>query len=379
MNQELEDIRGEIDAIDKQLLALFLQRMTVAEKIAQIKIRDGLPLYNGGREEIIINRICEETLPDISGYAVSFFRNLIELSKSRQREIFSTPEQKTPLLSQLSAAAAPIAHPRVLVQGVRGANSSQAAMRIYPDCEISYVRQWEEVLYGVEAGMVDYGVLPVENSSAGSISEVFDIMLHHRLSIVRALPLAIDHCLLGVRGAKLADVREVFSNSYVYPQCKEFFAKHYRIQKSPYLNTAMAAQYVALEGDKTKAAVASRENAHLYGLDILEQSIQDGVANCTRFISVACRPEITESANKISVVFALPHVTGSLCRTLSRFANAGLNLTKIESYPKPGRNFEYYFYVDFTGSVRSDTTRGLLAALSEELPDFYFFGNYYEA
>jgi chorismate mutase/prephenate dehydratase len=269
-------------------------------------------------------------------------------------------------------------NPRVTVQGISGAFSMSAALSMYPKGKMTYVASWENVLYAVEDGSCDYGVLPVENSSAGSVNEVYDLLIKYKHYIVKALPLAVDQCLLGVRGAKLSDIRNVYSIPIAFAQCEDFLRKHHKMQRFPNVNTAVAAEYIAREGKRENAAIASKDCAHIYGLDILANSIQQSNSNTTRFISVSKQSEIPDNANKISLVFTLPHVTGSLYRTLARFALNGLNLTKIESRPNPQKNFEYYFYLDFTGSIRSKATLDLLTGLSEELPTFCFLGNYFE-
>lgn len=378
MSKELDNIRQEIDSLDEQLLQLFLRRMEASEKVAKIKQQKNLPLFQAEREDQILHKVASSAPPAISGYATAFFQCLMEQSKQRQRDFFRTPNEETPFGLAVRSQVDELEQPRVLVQGRQGSYSAAAAQLLYPGCQLSFVNEWEDVLYGIQDGTADYGVLPVENSSAGSVFEVYDLMLKYKFYIVKALAYYVEHCLLGVRGAKLSDIRDVYSHPHAFPQCTGFFEQNHRLHKHPYANTAMAAEYVALQGDKTKAAIASRENAHLYGLDILEENIQQTKSNCTRFLSVSKRPEFHENANKISVVFTLPHVTGSLCRTLTRFSNAGLNLTKIESRPNPVHNFEYYFYLDFTGSIRSENARTLLSALSQELPNFYFYGNYEE-
>lgn len=379
MSTDLESARAEIDDLNRRLLDLFTKRMELSSRIADIKSREGLPVFQPDREQEIVEEMTAAAPADLAGYVNSFYNCLFQISRDRQRALRFPKNGCSPFEQTLARAVSPKKRPSILVQGVAGAYSEAAAKKMYPGCPVGFVPHWDDVLYGVEDGAADYGILPLENTSAGSIFEVYDLMLRHRIFIVRAAPLRVEHCLLGVRGAKLSDIRHVYSNPNAFPQCADFFMKHRHMSRQPYLNTAMAAQYVALQGDRSKAAIASRENAHLYGLDILAESIQQNKNTRTRFVAVAKQPEFPENANKISLVFTVPHVTGSLCRTLARFANAGLNLTKIESRPKDGRNFEYFFCLEFTGTIRNKGTKQLLCALSEELPDFYFFGNYFEA
>ena len=374
----LDELRNEIDEIDRQLIELFAKRMQAIESVAVIKKENGLTIYNSSRERAIIERVQSSVEPKFSFYASSFCSHLLELSKALQREIISQGHTNEYFTAIINTIRKEVINPRVCVQGAIGSYSMEAAQMMYPDCQITHLSKWKDVLNDVEAGICDYGVLPVENSSAGSVNEVYDLLIKHRHFIVKALPLSVDHYLLGIRGANLNDITNVYSHAHAFPQCSEFFAKHYKLQKIAFANTAMAAEFVAKAGRKDYAAIAAKECAHIYGLDIIAKSIQMNSDNTTRFVSVSKIPEIDDNANKISIVFTLPHLTGSLYRTLSRFALAGLNLNKIESRPNAEKNFEYYFYVDFTGSIKSKNILTLLSALKDELPVFAFLGNYSE-
>lgn len=375
----LEEARTQIDAIDKELLALFERRMNTAMEVARYKKENGLTVFDSTREQQILARVQNEAEPTLSGYAVSFWLYVMDLSKAMQREVLVSDSPGAQMFRSLTAQTRqPLPHPRVTVQGLPGAYSHQAAMQLYPDGTIAFAKSWSDVLYAVQEGSCDYGVLPIENSAAGSVAEVYDLMREFKFYIVKAWPLTVRHTLLGVRGAKLKNIRKVYSHPHAFPQCGEFFRQHHRMELIPYTNTAMAAEYVARLGDETCAALCSRECAQLYGLDVLAENIQQTQNNCTRFVSVSRRLEIPEDANKISLLFSLPHVNGSLCRTLMRFAHCGLNLTKIESRPNLHKSFEYIFYVDFTGRVNVGPTATLLGALSDELADFHFLGNYSE-
>lgn len=373
----LDEFRMEIDRIDEQIMKLFSERMAIVDDIARLKKAEGLSVMVPDREKEIIEKAMTYVPHAISFYAAALYRRILELSRERQRSLLST-DYMGPISSLLKSAKPPVDHPRVCVQGVEASFAMSAALRIYPDARLTYVDRWEDVLYALAEGSCDYGVLPVENSLAGPVGEVFDLLIKYRFYIARAISLPVDHYLLGVRGAKLTDIRRVYSHPHAFPQCGDYLKKHPRFELIPYTNTAAAAEYVAREGKKEYAAISSRDCAHLYGLDILAKSIQQSARNCTRFISVARQPEIAPDANKVSLFFMLPHVTGSLYHTLARFAANGININKIESRPNRERNFEYYFYLDFVGSVRSRLTLNLLNALSEELPGFHFLGNYCE-
>lgn len=375
----LDETRARIDAIDKELLSLFEQRMAASMEVARYKRENGLTVFDPAREQQILERVRAEAAPEFAGYAVSFWQGVMNLSKAMQRELMAAPGPGAQALQALSAEKrAPVARPRVTVQGLAGAYSHQAAMQLYPDGEISFVSRWSDVLDAVQAGACDYGVLPIENSSAGSVAEVYDLLRTFKFYIVKAWPLTVHHVLLGVRGAQLKNIRKVYSHPHAFPQCAPFFRAHHKMEQVPYTNTAMAAAYVARMGDESCAALCSRECAALYGLDILAEDVQQTRRNCTRFVSVSRRLEIPDDANKISLLFSLPHVNGSLARTLARFANCGLNLTKIESRPNLLKNFEYIFYIDLTGRLDTGAAAMLLGALKDELADFHFLGNYDE-
>lgn len=375
----IDESRSEIDKIDSDILRLFEKRMKISDSIARVKMKDGLPVLNTGREQAILDKAKNSVTPEYSQYAVSLCSYIMELSRSRQHDILTAEGGiKFKFNSEISLARAEIASPRVAVQGVPGSYAGIAAAKMYGGCELEFVDSWDKVMCCLQDGSADYGVLPVENSTAGSVIDVYDLLLKYKYNIVKALQLPVSHCLLGVRGAVLADIKDVYTHPHAFPQCKPFFDKHCGLNKIPYCNTAIAAQTVAQMGDRTKAAIASKECAHIYGLDVLAESIQQTDDNCTRFISISKKLELHGEANKISLIFSLPHVTGSLCRTLSRFSMCGHNLTKIESRPDPKTPFEYYFYVDFIGSISSAQTANMLGALRDELPFFYFLGNYDE-
>lgn len=374
----LEELREEIDGIDRQMIRLFTQRMNTVENVAHVKKEKGLPILCPDREKAIISRNLAQIPAVDYFYALSFYQHMLELSRYRQREMMHDGRPAGPVSELLTHSRQPLASPRVCVQGVEASYAMAAAKKMYPGAELTYVHKWEDILYSLAAGSCDYGVLPVENSRAGSVGEVFDLFIKYRCYIVKAISIPVDHYLLGVRGAKISEIRRVYSHPHAFPQCAAFLQKYPRFELIPYTNTATAAEHVAREGRPENAAIASRDCAALYGLDVLAKSIQTSRSNCTRFIALSRSPEVVANANKVSLFFTLPHVTGSLYHTLGRFALHSLNICKIESRPIPERNFEYYFYLDFAGSVRAHPTLELLDTLAEELPGFNFMGNYFE-
>ena len=366
-----DESRREIEKIDKQLLGLFAKRLDITGKICGERTYAALC---GSPQEDAGNGLPEE----YGQYAASLMSFVSDLSRSHLRDVTARGDGTgARFLSALRLEQARASVPRVAVQGVPGSYAGIAAKKLHPGGRLIFFETWEDVFIAVGKGGADYGVLPVENSTAGSVLEVYDLLLKYRFYINRACRLAVDHCLLGVRGASEDGVKDVYSHPQAFSQCREFIKAH-GYDKHVCLNTAAAAKMVAQSGDVTKAAIASSDCAGIYGLDVIRSSIQQQRDNRTRFISVSKSPETSPGADRISLVFALPHQTGSLYRILARFAHGGHNLTKIESRPVPDRPFEYYFYVDFCGSVCAEKTAALLGELQNELPFFHFLGNYGE-
>lgn len=376
---DIDNKRKTIDEIDSELFSLFAKRMRVSEEIARIKSEGNISILNTQREEEVLKN-AESAVPDeYVTYAQTFANFVMELSRTRQRSIINskTPERGR-FFNEIKNPRPRVKNPRVAVQGVPGSFAGKAASNMYGDAKLEFLPNWEEVFKALCGGLVDYGVLPVENSTAGSVIDVYDLLLKYKCFIVKGIQLPVAHSLLGVPGSNISDIKNVYSHPHAFPQCGSFFEKHPELIKNPCFNTAIAAKMVAEAKDKSKAAIACAECSDIYGLDILEESIQDSSLNTTRFISISNKFELYPDANKISFVVSLPHVTGSLYRTLSKFALSGFNLTKIESRPDPDTPFEYYFYIDFIGSVKSENIVNLLSSLSVELPFFNFLGNYCE-
>lgn len=366
----LEEIRAEIDEIDEQILPLFTRRMECAKRVAQIKGKSGAPVFNEEREKQILDDMSRKA----GGYAGEtriLFSNLMAMSRSVQHNLLGSG---APLREAVSAAAqeAPRAG-RVACLGQEGSFSHEALVRLYPDAEPLFCEEFPAIFAAVQSGGADLGVLPVENSSAGSVGEVYDLMLQFRFSIVGAVSLPVAHCLASSE-SEIKNIRTVYSHPQALRQCSEFLEGH-GLACGDFSSTAAAAEEAEKPG---AAAVCSEYAAKRRGLNILARNIQNSKGNRTRFIVIGRRLYLPEDAAKISVCFSVPHRTGTLYAVLARFAAAGLNLTKIESRPIPDRNFEYDFYLDFTGNVRDGKTLDLLCALYDELPRFSFLGNYAE-
>lgn len=371
----LDEVRREIDAVDNQLISLLVRRMSYSEEVAAIKQREHLPVLNTAREEEILRQVGEKG-GRFGGALQTVYSNIMSVSRALQHEQLHSGETLRAVILNASRKA-PAQPCRVVCQGVEGAYSSRAARRVFPGCTPVFTTHFEDVFRSIENNSADFGILPVENSSAGSVSDVYDLLLKYRFSIVGGVDVKISHCLAASPGTRFAQIRTVYSHPQGIRQCSEYLEKNH-LPTQIYSNTAAAAEMVAGSREPL-AAICSREAAERCGLSILAEDIQNSGDNCTRFIVIARELRIPPDADKIGLCFSLPHITGSLYSTLARFAVHGLNLTKIESRPIPGRNFEYFFYLDFTGNVlQSPEVLDLVCALSEELPDFSFLGNYKE-
>lgn len=277
----------------------------------------------------------------------------------------------------LAAPVVVTAEEKIAYQGIKGANSYEAAQMLFPESDLVAYKSFDDVFKAVENGECGYGVLPVENSTAGSVAAVYDLILRYRFYIVGALDLLIDYCLAGLKQSTLSDIEKVISHPQALSQCDQYISRM-GFEAAACSNTAVAARDTAREKRLNLAAVCSYKAAEEYGLKVLDNHLQDNKNNTTRFIVISKKLYINENANKVSLCFSLPHVTGALFHMLKRFDAHGLNLTKIESRPIPDKEFEYLFYLDFSGSVKSEGVTNLLCKLSEEMPEFSFLGNYYE-
>ena len=375
---ELKDYRAKIDEIDAQIAHLFAERMQAAEAIADYKAQNHLPIYHPAREREVLLSASQAAAP-YSREARVVFGAMMDVSRSRQAARLAGESPLTQAISR-AVAETPATFPQnatVACQGIEGAYSHQAANRLFALPQILFFQRFDGVFQAVEKGLCRYGVLPIENSSAGSVTEVYDLMKGRDFSIVRGTRLHIVHALL-TRGAKLGQIREVISHEQAVRQCAPFLKAHPEIRVTLCANTAVAAQTVANSSRDDLAAIASPACAEIYGLTALPDSIQASDNNHTRFIVISKKPEIYPGANRISLMLTLPHVAGSLYRMIARFSALEMNLLKIESRPIPGRDFEFMFYFDVEASCANPEVLSLLAELESTVSQFAFLGNYAE-
>ena len=380
MELDLQEIRTQLDGIDRQLADLFAQRMRAVAQVAQYKKEHNLPILDTGREREIMNRVTLQTGNDLEHYTKLLYQTLFSVSRAYQADQLRPASPLTDALKQAADKVQPRMPNRALVacQGTEGAYSQQACVRMFEYADILYMNTFNDVFNAVEKGMCPYGVLPIENSTAGSVTQVYDLMEKHHFHIVRAVRQRIDHRLLALPGVNMQDIKEVVSHEQALRQCGAFLAAHPGIKATPMENTAVAAEYAAASGRKDLAAIASQESGQLYGLSTIDSSIADTPNNFTRFICIAKDLTLYEGADKISLMLSAAHKPGSLYRLLSHIAMAEVNLTKLESRPIPGRDFEFRFFFDIEASIQKESIRALMQQLKNEADQFVFLGNYEE-
>lgn len=372
----LGDIRIQIDKIDKELTKLLKKRMDCSLKVAEIKRAEGLPIYHPGREKEILERVFTEG-GEYGSHIAEIYKLLMECSRELQHDSLQSSAELKNLVN--SAETSTNFSGKVACYGQEGAFTHIALTSTFAEdkTKISFCDSFEKVFEAVDSGLVDLGFLPVENSSAGSVGEVYDLLLKYKLYIVGAVAMPIKHNLLGKNGAGLKDIKTVYSHPQALSQCKEFLTKQ-KIKGIPFSNTAAAAEYASKQDDISVGAIGSTDCAKKANLNIIAPSIQSFANNQTRFIALSKKPIIPKNCDKISLVFSLSHTPGSLQKILTRFSLHGLNLTKLESRVGKNGDFETQFYLDFLGKVKDEKTLSLLCALKDELTDFFFLGNYKE-
>ena len=373
----LIDLRNEIDNIDDQLTELLAKRMECSLKVAEIKRAEGLPVYHPQREQAIFEKIKNKS-EKYGDYFVEIYRLLMECSRALQYENLATEENNE--LTKIIKTAPETLDIKgdVACYGQLGAFTHIALNSINnSNATPVFCSDFEDVFKAVESNKTEFGFVPVENSSAGSVDEVYDLILKYKLYIVGAVAMPIVHNLLGISGATLSDIKTVYSHPQALMQCKQFL-KQNNITPKEYQNTAAAAKLVSEMGDRSVGSIGSLACAAENNLEVIKPSVQAFSNNQTRFIVISKHPVIPIDSNKISVVFTLSHTAGSLQKILTRFSLHGLNLTKLESRPGKNGDFETQFYLDFLGNVVDGKTLSLLSALFTELNEFFFLGNYKE-
>lgn len=378
---EIQKCREEIDNVDKELVQLFEKRMDVAAKVAKVKKKFGRGTLDSAREREKLALVAEMASEGMEDYVHVLYSLMMELSSSYQDKLNAG---ENALKSEIENALenTPKLFPEraiVACQGVEGANSQLACEKLFKIPKIMFVKSFENVFGAVENGMCRYGILPIENSTAGSVNEIYDLMRQYRFKIVKSVRVKVNHNLLVHKDAKREDIKEIYSHEQALNQCEKYLKTFDNVKINICENTAVAAKMVAESGRKDVAALSSDACAELYGLKCLECSVQDLDNNYTRFICISKQLEIYPGAERTSIMMTLKHRPGALYKVLSRFFALGINLVKLESRPLPERDFEFMFYFDLENSVYSDKFIQLICELDDLGDEFRYLGSYSES
>lgn len=379
---ELSELRQRIDNIDNELVKLFTERMGISAQVAEAKRQTGKPVFDPSRERAIVKNLTENLDDEMANYVSVLYNSIFEISRARQNKLLSGDSKLALDIKEAKANTAEYfpAIAKVACQGVEGAYSQIACERLFRRPDISYAETFRDAFRMVAEGECKYGILPIENSLHGSVGEVYDLLkeFKNKIHIVRCIKIPIHHVLLGKKGTEISDIKEVYSHSQAIGQCSEFFRNHPEINVNVCKNTAMAAKMVSESTRCDVAAISSYDCAALYGLSVLEDDLQNSDNNHTRFICISKELEIYPGSSKVAIMFTVPHRAGSLVSILSRFNVIGVNLSKLESRPIKGRDFEFMFYAEIESYGLSEDLISYLCELDNRPEEFVFLGNYIE-
>ncbi len=372
---DLKDSREEIDRIDRQIVELFERRMKVASDVAEYKREIGKPIYDREREQQKLEAVKKLCSNEFNGHAVQeIFQQLMSISRRYQ---YKLNEAKAFLDFEELLKLPNDAATKIVYFGAPGSYSEQAMEECFGEQVTRFpAPTFREVMSAVKEGKADFGVLPIENTTTGGITDSYDLLVEFENYIVGEHVLKVNQVLLGLPGAKLSDIRTVYSHPQGILQSRKFLEQYPAIRTIEGESTAWSARKVAQDGDITQAAIASRRAAKTYGLNILAEKTNYEDSNSTRFIIITNQKKYLTNAQKISVCFSLPHQTGSLYRMLSNIIYNDLNMTKIESRPLAGRTFEYRFFVDFEGNLKEAAVQNTLGGICAEALEMRLLGNF---
>ena len=375
---DLQELRREIDGIDKQLVELFRQRMDVTRQVGEYKRERGIPVLDQERERQVLQNKGELAGEELRPGVITLFQTIMAISRRQQRDLADQGANNPGLLRwrrAQEAARRPAAAPRVVYQGVPGAYSEQACLNFFGEgVGAAGLEQFEDCFLALREGRADYAVLPIENSSTGAIRQIYDLLTQYECYMVGETTVRVEHCLMALPGATLDTITHVYSHEQGLFQCERYLNTHSDWKQVPQADTAGSAQMVADSGDITKAAICSERAAQLYGLNILARAINHNSHNTTRFVVVSPRLELRPGADKISTLFVLPHEAGSLHEVLTVFAIHGLNMVKLESRPLPERSWQYMFFLEFTGQPDDPAVNDALHELAQTTGEFRVLG-----
>ncbi len=375
----MDELRKQIDAIDDEIVELYVKRMAICKEIGIKKAEVGSSVNVSEREKAIVKRITEGKNDDMKRYLKHLYETIFFQSKNYQGKFIKTRSETVDALNKILQDKRdnfPVSA-SVACQGVSGAYSGVAADKFFDIADVTYFKTFDGVFSAVDKGLCEYGVLPIENSNAGSVSQVYDLMKKYNFYIVKSARVQISHTLCAKRGVKLSEIKTVYSHGQAIMQCAEHL-KNLGVKAIEVENTAVAAKMVSESEDRTIAAICSDDCAEIYNLCALERAMQDNGNNFTRFICISKNLKVFKGSDKISVMTSLANKSGSLNKTLSRFSTLGLNLTKLESRPIANSQFEFMFYFDFEGDIESSDVLNLLGELENSSDKFVFLGSYKE-
>ena len=375
--RSLEELRNELDRIDPQIIQLYEERMSVCEEVGEIKIEEGRKVFDRNREQRKLAQVTREAKdPFYKKGLTELFEQLMSQSRKLQYQLL-TKKGALGRLPFIGVEELDWKNSRVVFQGTDGAYSQAAMHKFFSkDVNSFHVQTFRDAMEAIEEGSADFAVLPIENSSAGMVSEMYDLLEEFENYIVGEVILPINHYLVGTENTTLESIERVYSHPQALMQCSKFLDRHGSWQQIGAANTAVAAKKILNENDPTQAAICSEHAAEIYGLKILEEKINHNHNNSTRFIVVTNQKIFLKKAQKISICFEVAHESGSLYHLLSHFIYNDLNMTKIESRPIEGKTWEYRFFVDFEGNMGDAAVKNAIRGLREESKSLKILGNY---
>ena len=374
--RDLKELRVDIDRIDREMVALFEERMGIAKEVAEYKIATGKKILDKDRENQKLEAVKALTHNDFNSHGVEeLYKQIMGISRKLQYQLME--EKALGRLPFIMVNELEKKQVRVVYQGVEGAYAQQAMFAFFGEnVNHFHVERWRDAMDAIAEGMADYAVLPIENSTAGIVNDNYDLLGEYDNYIVGEQIISIQHALLGTPDAKISDIRTVYSHPQGLMQCAKYLDEHRDWQQISVLNTAVAAKKVAEEKDKTQAAIASTLAGRQQGLKILDEGINRSMNNSTRFLIVTNQPIFCRDAKKVSICFEVTHESGCLYNVLSHFIFNNLNMCRIESRPIPDRNWEYHFFVDFEGNLNDSAVKNALRGIREEALNLKILGNY---
>lgn len=375
--EDLYKLRGQIDEIDQNIVSLYEKRMKISEQVAEYKIETGKKVFDRQREKEKLAALTALADNDFNRHGIAeLFEQIMSISRKRQYQLL-TEKGALGRLPFIGVDELYSGKARVVFQGADGAYSQAAMMQYFGEQVSSFhVETFRDAMVAIDEGSADFAVLPIENSTAGVVSEIYDLLTEFENYIVGEQVIKIEHCLMGVPGAKLSDIQTVYSHPQSLMQSARFLLEYPAWKQISMKNNAFAAQKVQRDGDKSQAAIASEYAAKLYGLEVFQKGINQSSSNSTRFIIVTNQKVFKKDAKKVSICFEVPHESGSLYHLLSHFIYNNLNMNKIESRPIEERNWEYRFFIDFDGNLADSAVKNALRGLRDEARNLRILGNY---